>query len=96
MIGSHHQVDADNPQYTVLIETCNDMLCFTVIEHYMEKMRCNLQMLTKAFLEPQKPTADKVEEKKEEKKEETTKPVVNEGEKVEKKEEPEDEELRLI
>eukprot|EP00826_Nyctotherus_ovalis_P004036 TRINITY_DN10835_c0_g3_i1.p1 TRINITY_DN10835_c0_g3~~TRINITY_DN10835_c0_g3_i1.p1 ORF type:complete len:155 (-),score=35.11 TRINITY_DN10835_c0_g3_i1:28-492(-) len=50
MIGKQHFADAANPQLTLLIEICQDLLCFTIIENYKEYMKYNLQELTKSFL----------------------------------------------
>ncbi len=50
MIGTHHFVDPVDPQLTLLLEICQDMLCFTIIDHYKDYMKYNLQTLTKAFV----------------------------------------------
>ncbi len=90
MVGSHHQVDLEQPQYTVLVEICNDMLCFAIIENYKDYLKYNLQMLTDAFVASHKA---KVEEKKPAAPAPSAEVPKKEAEK---KKEEESDELRLI
>jgi len=50
MIEKKHFVDPINPQLTLLVEICQDLLCFTIIDNYEEYMKYNLQKLTKSFI----------------------------------------------
>lgn len=75
IIGSHHIVDVNNPQYTLKIEITQDLLCFSIIENYKEYLKYNLQSLNKAFLEENKPKIEEVK-KAEEKIETQQKPEI--------------------